>query len=103
MVEATLLELTGECNMEPVNYAIMRFKDWYKGDGWYGDGVDLHMDYYNSYVIHPMLLDVLEVMQKYAKGEDEFYQFLYLYLHCRFDTKNMTEHAYPKCSETIIK
>ena len=74
MVEATLLELTGECNMEPVNYAIMRFKDWYKGDGWYGDGVDLHMDYYNSYVIHPMLLDVLEVMQKYAKGEDEFYQ-----------------------------
>ena len=32
------------------------------------------MDYYNSYVIHPMLLDVLEVMQKYAKGEDEFYQ-----------------------------
>lgn len=35
--------------------------------------------------------------------EDEFYQFLYLYLHCRFDTKNMTEHAYPKCSETIIK
>ncbi len=52
----------------------MRFKDWYKGDGWYGDGVDLHMDYYNSYVIHPMLLDVLEVMQKYAKGEDEFYQ-----------------------------
>lgn len=24
-------------------------------------------------------------------------------LHCHFDTKNMTEHAYPKCSETIIK
>ena len=74
MVEVTLLELTGECNMDPVNYAIMRFKEWYKGDGWYGDGADLHMDYYNSYVIHPMLLDVLEVMQKHAKGEEEFYQ-----------------------------
>lgn len=74
MVEITLLELTGECNMEPVNYAMMRFKEWYKGDGWYGDGADLHMDYYNSYVIHPMLLDVLEVMQKHAKGEDDFYQ-----------------------------
>lgn len=74
MIEATLLELTGECNMKPINYAIMRFKEWYKGDGWYGDGVNLHMDYYNSYVIHPMLLDILEVMQKHQEGEEEFYQ-----------------------------
>ena len=72
MVEATLLELTGECNMEPVNYAIMRFKDWYKGDGWYGDGVDLHMDYYNSYVIHPMLTDTLMIMRKYNIEGHEF-------------------------------
>ncbi|NDV83633.1 DUF2264 domain-containing protein [Bacteroides sp. 51] len=73
-VEATLLELTGECNMQPIDYAIMRFKEWYKGDGWYGDGPNLHMDYYNSFVIHPMLLDVLEVMQKHNKGESGFYE-----------------------------
>ena len=36
MVEATLLELTGKCNMHPIEYAIMRFKEWYKGDSWYG-------------------------------------------------------------------
>lgn len=74
MVEATLLELTGKCNMQPIEYAIMRFKEWYKGDGWYGDGANLHMDYYNSFVIHPMLLDVLEVMQKHHKGEADFYE-----------------------------
>ncbi len=74
MVEATLLELTGTCNMRPIEYAVMRFKEWYKGDGWYGDGASLHIDYYNSYVIHPMLLDVLEVMQKHRKGEADFYK-----------------------------
>lgn len=72
MVEAALLELTGECNMYPIEYAVMRFKEWYKGDAWYGDGVNLHMDYYNSFVIHPMLLDVLKVMQKHNKGESDF-------------------------------
>ena len=74
MVEATLLELTGKCNMHPIEYAIMRFKEWYKGDSWYGDGINLHMDYYNSFVIHPMLLDILEVMQKHGKGETDFYK-----------------------------
>lgn len=73
-VEAAMLELTGEWNRKSVDYAIMRFKEWYKGDGWYGDGVNLHMDYYNSYVIHPMLLDVLAVMQKHQKGEASFYE-----------------------------
>lgn len=73
-VEAALLEFTGDCNMKPIEYAIMRFKEWYKGDAWYGDGVNFHFDYYNSFVIHPMLLDVLAVMQKHQKGETEFYE-----------------------------
>lgn len=74
MVEATLLQLTGKCDMRPVLYAIRRFKEWYKGDAWYGDGPCLHMDYYNSFVIHPMLLDVLRVMQEHGKGEADFYK-----------------------------
>ena len=32
---------------------------WYKGDGVYGDGENFHWDYYNSYVIQPMLLEIL--------------------------------------------
>jgi hypothetical protein len=35
---------------------------WYVGDGTYSDGPELHWDYYNSFVIHPMLLDVLRAV-----------------------------------------
>ena len=62
-IEAALLEFTGECNMKPINYALQKHKEWYKGDGWYGDGRRLHMDYYNSFVIQPMIMDVLDVMR----------------------------------------
>lgn len=65
-VEAALLEFTGECDRERLTYGVKRFReDWYKGDGWYGDGAPFHMDYYNSFVIHPMLTDVLVVMKKH--------------------------------------
>ena len=73
-VEAALLEFTGEWNPAPVEYALMRFKEWYKGDGWYADGPELHIDYYNSYVIHPMLYDVLATMQRHGKGEAELFE-----------------------------
>ena len=71
-VEAALLEFTGECDMERMLYGVKRFRDdWYKGDAMYGDGSDFHMDYYNSFVIHPMLTDVLVVMKKYnVEGAD---------------------------------
>lgn len=36
------------------------FQHWYVGDGLYGDGPEFHFDYYNSFVIHPMLLEALE-------------------------------------------
>ena len=47
-----------------VDYAVRQHQQWYKGDGVYGDGPTLHMDYYNSFVIHPMLLDVLRVTSR---------------------------------------
>lgn len=61
MVEAALKEFAGEWEYERVKYACDRFALWYKGDGWYGDGADFHMDYYNSFVIHPMMVEVLSV------------------------------------------
>lgn len=72
-VEAALLEFTGECDEERLLYGIRRFRDeWYKGDALYGDGPDFHMDYYNSFVIHPMLTDVLRVMKKHGMPEAGF-------------------------------
>ncbi len=43
-----------------VDYALRQHEQWYKGDGVYGDGPQLHFDYYNAYVIQPMLVDVLD-------------------------------------------
>ena len=37
---------------------------WYVGDGWYSDGKYFAMNYYNSFVIHPMFIHMLEIMEK---------------------------------------
>lgn len=42
-----------------VDYALRQHMQWYLGDGVYGDGPEFHWDYYNSFVIQPMLIDVL--------------------------------------------
>ena len=58
-VEAGLKSLGAPWDRVRVDYALRQHEAWYKGDGTYGDGPELHWDYYNSFVIHPMLIDVL--------------------------------------------
>lgn len=58
MVEAGLDALGAEFDATRVEYALREHEQWYKGDGAYGDGPQFHWDYYNSFVIHPMLVDV---------------------------------------------
>lgn len=60
-VEAALARLGADWDRMRVDYALRQHDQWYKGDGMYGDGPSFHWDYYNSFVIHPMLLDVLDV------------------------------------------
>ena len=57
LVELGIDLLGGECDLLRVLYGVRQFKQWYCGDGMYGDGADFHMDYYNSFVIQPMLID----------------------------------------------
>jgi hypothetical protein len=59
-VEAALKRLGARWDRMRVDYALRQHEQWYKGDGAYGDGPSFHWDYYNSFVIHPMLLDVLD-------------------------------------------
>jgi hypothetical protein len=51
-----------------IDYALRQHEQWYKGDGAYGDGPAFRWDYYNSFVIQPMLLDILRAVG----GEDDF-------------------------------
>ena len=59
-VEAGLAALGADWDRLRVDYALRQHEQWYKGDGTYGDGPEFHWDYYNSFVIQPMLLDVLD-------------------------------------------
>jgi hypothetical protein len=61
-VEAALAKLGAAWDRMRVDYALRQHDQWYRGDGAYGDGPEFHFDYYNSFVIHPMLLDVLDAL-----------------------------------------
>jgi len=61
-VEAGLAKLGAWWDRVRVDYALRQHEQWYKGDGAYGDGAVFHWDYYNSFVIQPMLLDVLDAV-----------------------------------------
>ncbi len=65
MVEALLLEIGEPTLDERLEGCTGRMLSWYCGDGAYGDGAFFHFDYYNSFVIHPTLLDVLAVLKKH--------------------------------------
>jgi hypothetical protein len=71
MVEAALKTLNAEWDRMRVDYAIRQHEQWYKGDGIYGDGPSFHWDYYNSFVIQPMLLDVLDACARDVKAWGE--------------------------------
>ncbi|ALW85301.1 hypothetical protein AUC43_09460 [Hymenobacter sedentarius] len=76
IIEAALLKFTGSGDLMRMDYAIKEHQTWYKGDGTYGDGPDFHWDYYNSYVIQPMLLDVVGTLVTAGKENKELLERL---------------------------
>ena len=69
MVEAALLKFDNSGDRMRIEYAINQHMIWYKGDGIYGDGVNFHWDYYNSFVIQPMLLEVIQTVAEKDKSK----------------------------------
>jgi rhamnogalacturonyl hydrolase YesR len=63
MIEAFLWQAGELKEPERLVLGVKTLEGWYLGDGTYGDGPHFHWDYYNSYVIHPMLLQPLKVAQ----------------------------------------
>ena len=70
MVEAGLCFMGESWDEVRVDYALREHQNWYLGDGMYGDGPQFHWDYYNSFVILPMLLDVLDTVSKHSNDWD---------------------------------
>ena len=74
IIEAALLNFGEDWDPMRVDLAVKKHQEWYKGDGMYGDGADFHFDYYNGFVIQPMLTDILQVLVAKGKAGKEEYQ-----------------------------
>ena len=64
MIETALYKMGADWDPMRVDYAIKQHEQWYVGDGMYGDGPKYHFDYYNSFVIQPMLVDIINIAGK---------------------------------------
>jgi len=63
MNEAFLAKFGYEWDVMRVDYALQQLEQWYVGDGMYKDGTTYAFDYYNSYVIHPYLATIINVVK----------------------------------------
>lgn len=62
MTETFLMSIGEQYDPVRIDIAWRKLKEWYVGDGWYQDGASFAMDYYNSYVMHPMMVIMLQQM-----------------------------------------
>ena len=78
MVEGALYSLgEPDFDLARVDSAIQTFySGWYKGDGVYGDGPDFHWDYYNSFVIQPMLVDLVTLFCDHRENYRELHKVI---------------------------
>lgn len=68
MIEVFFSEVGAPWDEMRVDYSIRQLDQWYKGDGVYSDGPSYHWDYYNSYVIHPFLTEIIDIVNQ-KKGD----------------------------------
>ncbi len=74
LTEAFILWTGDEHDNSRLMEGVNKITNWYVGDGWYSDGPKFSFDYYNSYVIHPMLVDTLDVLVQKNMAEKEAYE-----------------------------
>jgi len=60
--EAFLASVGEDWDRMRVDFALRQHEQWYVGDSHYKDGMQFHDDYYNSFVIHPMMHEVMRTV-----------------------------------------
>lgn len=63
LIEAFLMYADEDADQYVLTVAANKINEWYLSDGWYSDGPEMALDYYNAYVIHPMYVEMLEVLR----------------------------------------
>ncbi|WP_111307972.1 DUF2264 domain-containing protein [Confluentibacter sediminis] len=107
MIETFLLVYDNAFNKKRLYYGVDKFiNDYYFGDGFYGDGASFSMDHYNSFVIHPMLIDILKYMNTHGLKKSNLYQAKQLPRYKRYveiqERMISPEGAYPIFGRTLI-
>lgn len=67
MIEGFLLEIGAGHDRFRIDMALRKMEEWYVGDGWYSDGPKFAFDYYNSFVIQPMYMEILSLFPSLEK------------------------------------
>jgi hypothetical protein len=63
IIEAMFCKCGEDWDTMRIDYALRQHQEWHRGDGMYGDGPEFHWDYYNSFVIQPMMLNILDAVE----------------------------------------
>ncbi|RZL47342.1 MAG: DUF2264 domain-containing protein [Pedobacter sp.] len=74
MNEAFLAKFGYSWDPMRVDYALQQMEQWYVGDGMYKDGSNYAFDYYNSYVIHPYLAKISEIIGTKVKDYNSMFE-----------------------------
>ncbi|HEU5168820.1 MAG TPA: DUF2264 domain-containing protein [Chitinophagaceae bacterium] len=72
--ETFLMSVGQQADPARIDFALKKMEEWYAGDGWYNDGPHFNMDYYNSFVIQPMLVDLYSVLLRFKKVSEADYE-----------------------------
>lgn len=65
MVEVFFMSIGEDVDEYALSVGLQKMSEWYLSDGWYSDGPEYAMDFYNSYVMHPMMVEVVEMCKKH--------------------------------------
>lgn len=68
MIETFLHSIGESYDAYRIDFGLRKTEEWYVGDGWYSDGSHFAFDYYNSFVIQPMYLEILQTLQTMKEG-----------------------------------
>lgn len=74
LTEAFLMQQGERADQFRLRVSKNKIQEWYVGDGWYSDGSKFSMDYYNSYVLNPMMVAMMETLVPFRWASQKEYE-----------------------------
>ncbi len=74
LTEAFLMQQGEKADQFRLRVSKNKIQEWYVGDGWYSDGSKFSMDNYNSYVLNPMMVAMMETLVPFRWASQKEYE-----------------------------